>query len=51
MAMIAAPPRKNANGDSAMRPYRIGTNSATRDSACAVSTSIGARPEGGARSA
>ena len=43
MAMMAAPPRKKANGDSAMRPCRMGTRSATRDSACAASTSSGSR--------
>ena len=29
-AMTAAAPRKNVNGETSMRPYRIGTSSGTR---------------------
>jgi hypothetical protein len=33
-AITAAAPRKNANGDSAIRSYRIGPSSGIRDAAC-----------------
>ena len=45
-AMIAAAPRKNANGDGDMRPYRIGSSSGTR-----VSAWLSRIPTGSARSA
>src|SRR4051794_4431782 len=42
-AMIAAPPRKNANGDSGMRARRIGTSSGTREASCSLSSATGSR--------
>jgi hypothetical protein len=42
VAMISAPPRKNANGEASIRPYRIGSRSAIR-SAPPGQTSSGAR--------
>ena len=40
-AIINAAPRKNANGEVSIRPYRIGTNSGTRDRACDSRSSTG----------
>ena len=37
----AAAPRKKPNGDSAIRPFRIGNSSGTRLSPCATSTATG----------
>jgi hypothetical protein len=50
-AMIAAAPRKKANGDVAMRAWRIGTRSGTRVRAWAASRASGsARSAGGTQS-
>ena len=45
-AMISAAPRKKVNGDTSIRPYRIGTSSGTRVSACCSSSSIGSGRRG-----
>ena len=45
-AMIAAAPRKNVNGDTSIRPYRIGTSSCTRVRACSSSSAIGSGRSG-----
>ena len=42
--MTSAAPRKNANGDTSIRPYRIGTSSATRELACDSSKATESRP-------
>ena len=39
--MTIAEPRRKANGDAAMRPWRIGTSSGMRDLACCSSSEIG----------
>ena len=39
--MINAAPRKNANGETSIRPYRIGTSSGTRETACSSSNPTG----------
>ena len=39
--MISAAPRKNANRDASIRPYRTGTRSAIRESACDSSSATG----------
>jgi hypothetical protein len=39
--MSSAPPRKNANRDCSIRPYRTGSRSAIRDAACDSSRSTG----------
>ena len=44
--MIRAPPRKNENGEASIRPYRIGTSSGSRDTACSSSRPIGSRRSG-----
>src|SRR5439155_2830039 len=36
-------PRKNVNGETSMRPYRIGTSSGTRVCACSSRSSTGSR--------
>src|SRR4051794_19486523 len=41
--MMAAAPRKKANGDVSIRPYLTGTSSGTRDSAWPSSTATGSR--------
>ena len=48
IAITAAAPRKNANGDSAMRRCRIGSSSRTRASPWVMSTSTGSRADAGA---
>ena len=40
-AMIAAAPRKKANGETSMRPCRIGTSSGMRVAACSSRIAIG----------
>ena len=40
-AMTSAAPRKKVNGDTSMRPYRIGTSSGTRVVACRSSSATG----------
>ena len=40
-AMIAAAPRKKANGDTSIRPWRIGTSSGMRVAACSSRTVTG----------
>ena len=51
-AMISAPPRKKVNGETSIRPYRMGKSSGTRVAACCSSSSIGSgRPGAGAQSA
>ena len=48
-AMISAAPRKNVNGETSIRPWRIGTSSGTRSTACDSSSSTGSgRPAAGA---
>ena len=44
--MTAAAPRKKANGDDAMRPWRIGIRSGSRLSACSSRMAIGSRRSG-----
>ena len=44
--MISAAPRKNVNGDTSIRPYRIGTSSGTRVRACSSSSAIGSGRSG-----
>ena len=44
--MTTAAPRRNANGDAAMRPWRMGTSSGTRPVAAASTTAIGSRAAG-----
>ena len=39
--MMYAAPRKNANGECSIRPWRIGTNSASRLGICSSSRPIG----------
>ncbi len=47
-AMISAAPRKKANGETSMRPYRMGTSSGTLVAACSSRRSIGSgRPAAG----
>ena len=42
-AATAAAPRKKANGDDTMRPWRIGTRSGSRVSACSSRMAMGSR--------
>ena len=39
--MTAAAPRKKANGEAAIRPYRMGTSSGIRVTACSSRISSG----------
>ena len=45
-AITAAAPRRNVNGDSSMRPCRIGISSGTRVASCAVRTATGSGRSG-----
>ena len=52
LAMTRAAPRKKANGEAAIRPYRTGSNSGSRDTACRSSRLTGSgRPTAGLKSA
>ena len=44
--MIAAAPRKKANGDATMRPWRIGTRAGVRVFACSRSSATGSARSG-----
>ena len=49
-AIRYAPPRKNANGETSMRPYRIGPSSGSRVCACSSRSSTGSlRPGAGSQ--
>ena len=50
-AIGSAAPRKNANGDTSIRPCRTGTNSGTRDRSCSSSNPTGSRDPTGWNSA
>ncbi len=45
-AMIRAAPRKKVNGETSMRPYRMGTSSGTRLAACSSSRATGSGRSG-----
>ena len=49
--MTAAAPRKKANGEASMRPWRMGTSSGTRVTACRSRMPTGSRPGAGLHSA